>query len=171
MHLLVALIMLVCYYFGLSLIQISRDMQSTFVILIFVGYFVLGAIFGFLFRKDILTNFALVLALGFLGTTFSIVSYRALFDSEALSQALHDLANIFIASFFIGITAATGTLVHALFAWVRRWRARKKTTKEAVKQTNILKGAEIICQPSETRFCSPQTPKKVFFIQHLSSIE
>ncbi len=160
MHLLVALIMLVCYYFGLSLIQISRDMQSTFVILIFVGYFVLGVIFGFLFRKDILTNFALVLALGFLGTTFSIVSYRALFDSEALSQALHDLSNIIVASFFIGITAAAGTLVHALFAWVRRWRARKKTTKEAVKQTNILKGAEIICQTVRNEILFTSDTKK-----------
>jgi len=143
---LVALVTLICYYFALSSIHIPQDMLLTFVLLTFVGYFVLGFVFGFLFRRDALTNFMLVFALGFLGATFSIVFYRVLFSPETLFQALHDLTNLLAASFFIGITAANGTLVNALFVWVLRRRARKRNI-QGDSQTNEQpsQGAQVVC--------------------------
>ena len=138
---LVALVTLICYYYGLSLIQIPHDQEWTFVLLIFGGYSVLGFVFGFLFRRDVLTNFTLVFALGFLGAMLSIVSYRILLGPETLSQALQDLASLFIASFFIGLAAAVGTLANALYVRVLRRRARKgnnqksSQTKEQPPQT------------------------------------
>lgn len=138
---LVALVTLICYYYGLSLIQIPHDKEWTFVLLIFGGYSVLGFVFGFLFSRDILTNFALVFALGFLGAMLSTVSYRVLLGLETLFQALQGLAGYFVASFFIGIAVAVGTLVNALFVWVLRRRAgkgenqRKSQTNEHPSQT------------------------------------
>ena len=125
MYSLVALATLICYYYALSLIQIPHDQEWTFVLLIFGGYSVLGFAFSFLFSRNVLTNFALVFALGFLGAMFSIVSYRILLSSETLSQALQDLASYFIASFFIGIATAAGTLANALYVWILRRRAGK----------------------------------------------
>jgi len=132
---LVALATLVCYYYVLSLIQIPHDQEWTFVLLIFGGYSVLGFVFSFLFRRDVLTNFALVFALGFLGAMLSIVSYRILLSPETFSQALQDLTSFFIASFFIGIAAAVGTLANALYVRILRRRAGKGNSQRN-SQTN-----------------------------------
>lgn len=146
LYFLVALVALICYYFALSLIQIPQGIQLTAALLTFVGYFILGFIFGFLFRRDALTNFALVFAINFLGAIFSIVSYRALLDPESLYKALQDWAYLLVASFFIGVTAAAGTLVNALIVWVRRRRARKRN-KQRDSQTDEQpsQGAEVVC--------------------------
>jgi len=132
---LVALVTLVCYYFGVSLIQIPQDKQWTFVLLIFGGYFVLGFVFGFLFSEGILTSFASVFVLGFLGAMLSTVSYRVLLSQDTLSQTLQDLASFLIASFFIGIIVAAGTFVNKLFAWIVRRRAGKGKSQRN-RQTN-----------------------------------
>jgi len=140
LYLLVAFVTLICYYFVLSLIHL------TFVLLTFVGYFILGIVFGFLFRRDALTNFVLVFAVGFLAAILSIISYRALLDPKSLYEALQDLVNPFAASFFIGVTAAAGTLVNALIVWVRRRRARKRDRQRGI-QTNEQPSetAEVVC--------------------------
>jgi len=116
------------------------------VLLTFVGYFILGIVFGFLFRRDALTNFVLVFAVGFLAAILSIISYRALLDPKSLYEALQDLANPLAASFFIGVTAAAGTLVNALIAWVRRRRARKRD-RQRINQTSEQPSetAEVVC--------------------------
>jgi len=145
-YLLVALVTLICYYFVLSLIQVPQEIQLTFVLFTFVGYFILGFVFGFLFRRDALTNFVLVLAIGFLGAMFSIVSHVALFDRENLYEALQDWANLLVASFFIGVTAAAGTLVNALIVWVRRRRARKRNKqRESQTAEQPSQDAEVVC--------------------------
>ena len=105
------------------------------MLLIFGGYFVLGFVFGFLFNKGILTSFALVFVLGFLGAMLSTVSYRVLLSQDTLSQTLQDLASFLIASFFIGIIVASGTFVNKLFAWIVRRRASKGKSKRN-RQTN-----------------------------------
>jgi len=145
-YVLVALVTLICYYFALSLIQVPQEIQLTFVLLTFVGYFVLGFVFGFLFRRDALANFVLVFAIGFLGALLSIISHIALLDPESLYKALQDLANLLVASFFIGVTAAAGTLVNAVIVWVRRRRARKRNKQRDSQTTEQpSQDAEVVC--------------------------
>ena len=128
-YLIVASAVLIGYYFGLSLIRVPEEKFLMFAQLIFAGYFILGFIFGFLFSKDALTNFALVFALGFLGSMLSIVSYNALLGFETFIQAL-DFVKLTTASFFLGVITAAGTLVNALFVWVRRKWFKQPRRKE-----------------------------------------
>jgi len=137
-YLLVAFVTLICYYFVLSLIQVPL------VLMTFVGYFILGFVFGFLFRRDAFTNFVLVFVIGFLGAMLSIVSYTALFDPEDLYKTLQDWANFLVASFFIGVTAAAGTLVNALIVWVRRRRARKRDRQRGTQTDEQPSEAEVV---------------------------
>jgi MFS family permease len=141
----VAFVTLICYYFGVSLIRIPQDKQWTFVALLFGGYFVLGFIFGFLFSRGILTSFALVFVLGFLGAMLSTVSYNVLLSQETLSQTLQNWANYLVASFFIGIAVGAGAFVNTLCAWiVRRLAGKGKSQRNRQTNEHPSQTAEVI---------------------------
>jgi glucan phosphoethanolaminetransferase (alkaline phosphatase superfamily) len=131
---LVVLAALVCYYFGFSLIDVPQEKEWTFIILVFVGYIVLGFVFSSLFSKEILTSFASVFVLGFLGAMLSIVSYGVLFSHDTLSRTVQDFASFLIASFFIGAVVATGASASALLAWIIR-RCSGKGKRQGKRQT------------------------------------
>jgi hypothetical protein len=118
----IALALLIAHYLGLTQIQISEEQGFAFLQLVFVGYFFLGVVFGFFFAEKVLIGFALVFALGFLGSLFSVVIYYGLLGFDVLIQNVVGSASLFVASIFFGVTTAAGTLVKALLAGVwRRW--------------------------------------------------
>lgn len=125
----IALALLIAYYIGLTQIQVAKEQGSAFLQLVFVGYFILGIVFGFFFSDKGFMDFALTFALGFLGSLFSVVIYRSLFGFEGLTLGVISLANLFMASVLFGGTTFVGALVKALIVEVWR-RLFKRPTLE-----------------------------------------
>ena len=125
----IALALLIAYYIGLTQIQVAKEQGSAFLQLVFVGYFILGVVFGFFFSDKGLIDFALTFALGFFGSLFSVVIYYSLLGFEGLILDVISSANLFMASVLFWGTTFVGTLVKALLVEVWR-RLFKRPTIE-----------------------------------------